>query len=180
MKTNKAKSAKGSSKRTTKKELEHSLKVRFLEAVKSLGHNAEVIGDDIAKASKFVAKKLSKKFKGLKEAVEQKLEEVKADKKPAAKKVKMAKKDAQKLVKKVDKTVSKVVKKAAKKANPALSSVKVAAIATEKKAEEIIKPEVTTATKAKAPVKRVAAKPKVAPKVAPKTARKSPAKKPNN
>ena len=102
MKTNKTKPNKSVSKKTAKKQLEHSLTERFLEAVKGLGHNAEMIGEDIAKVSKVVAKKLSKKFQEVKLAVGHKLEEVKAEKKPVAKKVKMAKKDAQKLVKKVD------------------------------------------------------------------------------
>lgn len=158
MKTNKTKPQKKTTKKAVKKQIEQSLTDRFLEAVKGLGHNAELIADDVAKLSKAAAKKLSKKFKEVKQAVSDKIDDAKATKKPVAKKVKLAKKDASKLVKKVDKTVSKVVKKAVSKAKPLATSVKVEGIATAEKAAAAIKAPIK-----KAPVKRAPAQ-KVAPK----------------
>ena len=38
----------------------------MFEAVKSLGHNAENIGEDLILVSKFVAKKISKRMKSVK------------------------------------------------------------------------------------------------------------------
>ena len=69
MKTNKSKPQIKSNKKSAKKELEKSLTERFLDTVKSLGHNAELIADDVAKLSKEAAKKLSKKFNEVKSAV---------------------------------------------------------------------------------------------------------------
>lgn len=144
MKTNKTKTLKKANKKLAKKQLEQSLSERFFEAVRGIGHNAEIIADDIAKLSKAAAKKLAKKFEEVKIAVEHKLEEQQPIK---TKKVKLAKKDAQKLMKKVDKSVSKVVKKAVKKSTPATASVKVEPINSADK----------VATTLKAPAKSTAA-----------------------
>jgi L-fucose mutarotase/ribose pyranase (RbsD/FucU family) len=147
MKTNKIKPQKKAAKKAVQKHIEQSLTEKFLETVKGLGHNAELIAGDIAKLSKSAAKKLSKKFQEVKTVVEHKIEDVKAsNKKSAINKVKLAKKDASKLMKKVDKSVTKVVKKAVKKAKPVATSVKVEGLATEQKAKAAIRPVVKTNT----------------------------------
>lgn len=127
MKANKIKPQRKITKKVVKKNIEKSLTDKFLTAVKDLGHNAEVIAEDIANLSKLAAKKLAKKFKDVKIAVEHQIEEVK----PSAQKVKLDKKNTSKLLKKVDKSVAKVVKKAVNKTKPVASSVKVKEINSE-------------------------------------------------
>ena len=78
MKTNKSKSQKKPTKKAVKKQIEHTLTERFLEAVKGLGHNAELIAEDVAKLSKVAAKKLAKKFQDVKSAVAHKIDDVNA------------------------------------------------------------------------------------------------------
>jgi len=77
MKANKPDSSKKISKKAEKKALEQSLTAKLFEAVKSLGHDAEKIGEDLVLVSKFVAKKIAKRVKPSKQ------EEVKAAKKQA-------------------------------------------------------------------------------------------------
>lgn len=78
MKANKAKTSKKAvkkvSKRVVKKELEASISDKFLEALKSLGHDAGKFSKDIKKTSKLLAKKLADKYKEVKNAVEVKLD----------------------------------------------------------------------------------------------------------
>jgi len=63
MKANKTESQKKASKKEAKKALEQSLTTKLFEAVKSLGHDAEKIGEDLILVSKFVAKKIAKRVK---------------------------------------------------------------------------------------------------------------------
>src|SRR5690349_2889812 len=112
MKTNNSKVQKKDAKKAVKKELEKSLREKFLEVVKHLGHDAERIGKDIEIASKFVAKKLSKKFKDVKSVVENKIDEATSSKEPVAKKVEAVKKSAVKGTKSAGKVVQKAVAKA--------------------------------------------------------------------
>ena len=78
MKTNKAKTSakveKKNAKQVVKKELEASITNKFLEALKSLGHDADKFSKDIKKTSKELAKKLAKKYNEVKVAVEEKLD----------------------------------------------------------------------------------------------------------
>lgn len=157
MKTNKPKADKTKGKKKTakkavKKQIEQSLTEKFLEAVKGLGHNAELIADDIAKASKVAARKLSKKFKEVKEAVVHKIEDLKTPDEAVAAPAK-AVKTAGKAVKKATKTVKKV----AGKAVPAVSSVKVDSMASEQKVASAM----TKAPVKQAPAPKNAAQPKV-------------------
>jgi len=66
MKANKTDSQKKAAKKAEKKALEESLTTKLFEAVKSLGHDAEKIGEDLILVSKFVAKKISKRMKSTK------------------------------------------------------------------------------------------------------------------
>ena len=78
MKTNKPKTLvkidKKTAKQVVKKELEASITNKFMEALKSLGHDADKFSKDIKKTSKELAKKLSKKYNEVKVAVEEKLD----------------------------------------------------------------------------------------------------------
>lgn len=78
MKTNKTKSArkeeKKAVKRIAKKELEASVSDKFMEAIRSLGHDAGKIGKDIKKAGKQVAKKLAEKMKDFKTSADSSIE----------------------------------------------------------------------------------------------------------
>lgn len=86
MKAKKQDNSRKVAKKTEKKALEQSLAAKLFEAVKSLGHDAEQIGEDLILVSKFVAKKISKRVKSGKQ------EEVKGAKKQA-KKASMSKPD---------------------------------------------------------------------------------------
>ncbi len=77
MKAKKQDNSRKVAKKTEKKALEQSLAAKLFEAVKSLGHDAEQIGEDLILVSKFVAKKISKRVKSGKQ------EEVKGAKKQA-------------------------------------------------------------------------------------------------
>lgn len=79
MKAKKQDNSRKVAKKTEKKALEQSLAAKLFEAVKSLGHDAEQIGEDLILVSKFVAKKISKRVKSGKQ------EEVKGAKKQAKK-----------------------------------------------------------------------------------------------
>lgn len=78
MKTDKAKTtvkAKSkSAKQVVKKQLEVSITNKFLDALKSLGHDADRFSKEIKKTSKELAKKLAKKYNEVKDAVEEKLD----------------------------------------------------------------------------------------------------------
>jgi hypothetical protein len=144
MKVNKPDSTKKTSKKAEKKALEQSLTAKLFEAVKSLGHDAEKIGEDLVLVSKFVAKKISKRVKPVKQ------ETVKAGKKQLKKvtvpavpdtnhvedtlkissepKAGLAKRDDSKVKPKSTRAPKKseaVLKKAAAKPKATVSSVKV-------------------------------------------------------
>jgi hypothetical protein len=80
MKVKKSEDQNKETRKAAKKELEQSLTAKLIEAVKSLGHDAEKIGGDLLLVSKFVAKKISKNAN--KEVV-QKAEEIAKDLKKA-------------------------------------------------------------------------------------------------
>jgi len=115
MNSNTRKLHKGAAKKQHKKEkkqLEQTLISRFMETVKSLGHNAESIGEDVARASKRMAKKLARTFA-------------------------KTKKTSKPLGLPADKNLSKTLKKGAKSV-PAISSIGVAPIASEEKVKAAI------------------------------------------
>jgi hypothetical protein len=172
MKTNKIKPQKKAAQKAIKKHIQQSLTEKFIESVKGLGHNAELIAEDIAKLSKVAARKLSKKFQLVKSAVENKLEDVSGN--APAKKIKLAKKDASKLMKKVDKSVTKVVKKAVKRAKPVATSVKVSGITT---AQEAVKTNKAMENKDRAPKSTSAATANSAKKAVVKAETNNPVKK---
>ncbi len=62
MKTNTSGPAKKKIKKTINKQIQKSLKLRFLEAVLALGYNAALIANDIKKMSKVAAKKIAKQL----------------------------------------------------------------------------------------------------------------------
>ena len=122
MKTNKVKSSlkaeKKMAKQTVKKDLEASITNKFLEALKSLGHDADKFSKDIKKTSKELAKKLSKKYNDVKVAVEEKL-----DSKSKAIKIKTIKRPITTTRKTTGITVKKAAPlkvKAVKKSSPSL------------------------------------------------------------
>jgi hypothetical protein len=153
MKSNKTAVKDKDLKKATKKELQQSLSNKFFEAVKSLGHDAERIGDDLILVSKFVAKKLSRKATPGKKAAVEEVKGVVSDK-PAAKK-KQA--DVIKPAIKGAKKAHKVVQKASASAKSVVNSVKVAPIDSEGNLKEAIakpvsepQPKVSKAAKSKA------------------------------
>lgn len=66
MKTNTSHPSKKNIKKTFNKQLQKSLKTKFLDAVLTLGYNAAVIAGDIKKLSKVAAKKIAKQLKSTK------------------------------------------------------------------------------------------------------------------
>ena len=76
MKTTKPKSQKKITKKEVKKQLEQSITDKFLEVIKSLGHDVSEISVEVGKASKRVAKKLTKKFTIVKAEVGQKIDDL--------------------------------------------------------------------------------------------------------
>jgi len=151
MKTNKPKAQKKGAKKAAKKEFENTLSSKIFEAVKHFGQDAEKFAKDIELVSKFLAKKLSKKFEEAKGDVVTKVEDLAA--KPAVEeRISAVKKSAVK----VSKTAKKAVETAVKKAKPVVNSVKVAAIGTEEKAAQVIakpvKKAVDSATESLKPV----------------------------
>jgi hypothetical protein len=145
MKTNKTVAKNKDSKKAAKKELQQNLSDKFFEAVKSLGHDAEKIGEDLMLVSKFVAKKLSRKVTAGKKAAIKKVAEVLPDKSVVNKKEADVKMVAVKGVKKAQK----VVKKATASVKPVVNSVKVTAVASEEKLiQAIAKPTAAGSTKA--------------------------------
>jgi len=86
---------KANDKKNAKKQLETSLTEKFMAVVNELGHDANKLKREIKKASKFVTKKIGRKFTDVKRAVEVKLasEPVKEAVKKAEKSAQSAKKD---------------------------------------------------------------------------------------
>ena len=149
MKTDNPKVQKKVAKKAAKKELELNLTQKFFEAITHLGHDAEKIGADVAKAAKSVAAKLSKKFTEATQKTEKKAAKVKLVEKNAFEKTKDIKMTTVKGAKKAQKEVEKAVAKA----KPVVNSIKVAPIATEEKAADLIAPKPSSNIKATA-VKR--------------------------
>jgi predicted house-cleaning noncanonical NTP pyrophosphatase (MazG superfamily) len=133
MKTNKPKAQKKDARKAAKKEFETSLSSKIFEAVKHFGQDAEKFAKDIELVSKFLAKKLSKKFEEAKADAVTKVGDV-ASKPTVKEPIAAVKKSAVK----VSKTAKKAVETAVKKAKPVVNSVKVAAIGTEEKAAQVI------------------------------------------
>jgi hypothetical protein len=96
MKDNKPENQKKESRKAVKKALEQSLTTKLFEAVKSLGHDAEKIGEDLMLVSKFVAKKISKKVKSDKKEVQTKVQNTLEEGKTKVAKVKAAATNAEK------------------------------------------------------------------------------------
>lgn len=66
MKNNNSKLEKNIAKKAYKKQLETTLKEKFLDTVLTLGFNVELILKDVEKLSKVAAKKIAKNFKPIK------------------------------------------------------------------------------------------------------------------
>ena len=115
MKANKAKTSKKATKkvnkRAVKKELETTITDKFLEALKSLGHDAGKLTKEIKKTSRVLATKLSDKYQEVKVAFEEKLDG--KFKKPEVKKLKKPLTSAKKAVSSAVVKAEKVVAKAA-------------------------------------------------------------------
>jgi hypothetical protein len=145
MKTTKAEVQNKTSKKAEKKELQKNLSNKFFEAVKSLGHDAENIAEDLVLVSKFLAKKIGKK--------------VSSTKKAAAKKAEVAT-EATEVIKKVKaKATGKDGKKAPKgsKAAQVLNNAQVTGIASEEKLAQVLpKPAASTKSTTKKPKKPIA------------------------
>lgn len=101
MKTTKTEVKKKASKKDEKKELQKNLSNKFFEAVKSLGHDAETIAEDLVLVSKFLAKKIGKKVSGTKKAAGKKTAAVSPETAEVAKtaKVKATGKNGKKAIK---------------------------------------------------------------------------------
>jgi vacuolar-type H+-ATPase subunit H len=161
MKTNKAEAQEKGSKKAAKKELQKNLANKFFEAVKSLGHDAANIGEDLILVSKFVAKKISKKVTSSKDA-SKKAAEVLATAVP------VHKKKADKKIAKTEKKAGKAASKAVVKEKPAINNVQVTGIASQEKLAQVLskpaisangkgtkaKPTINKPTAAKAPSKK--------------------------
>jgi uncharacterized protein YkwD len=132
MKTSKAEAHEKGSKKAAKKELQKNLTNKFIEAVKSLGHDAATIGEDLVLVSKFVAKKISKKMSGGKKDAGKKAAEVVAHVAPTHKKG--AVKKAEKAVKKANKSAEKDISKA----KTVVNSVQVTGMASEEKLKQVL------------------------------------------
>jgi len=112
MKANKSKTSdKKTAQKVVKKELESSIAVKFLDALKGLGFDADKFSKEIKKSSKELAKKISKKYSDVKLAVDEKQVKktetikIKTIKSPLATKAKPTKIPSKKI------PVSKTVKK---------------------------------------------------------------------
>src|SRR6201988_4769666 len=99
---------KSDTKKSAKKQLEISITEKFLQALTELGHDAQKLKREVKKVSKFMAKKIDRKFKEVKTAIGDKFET-----KPVKKAVKKAegstvtaKKDIAKKVEKVGKVIA--------------------------------------------------------------------------
>jgi hypothetical protein len=131
MKTSKAEAQEKSTKKAAKKELQKNLTDKFFEAVKSLGHDAATIGEDLVLVSKFVAKKISKKVSS-KKAADKKAAPV-VDNVPP-----VHKKGAEKKVAKATKKANKLANKAAGNGKTVLNSGTVTGIASEEKLAQVL------------------------------------------
>lgn len=151
--------------------LEISLTEKLKDFVKSLGHDAEEIGDEIKKASKILSKKLKSKIKKAKTSLDNKVSDLKKDKKTKKKADKKLIKETPVNDKKKLAEVEKIINKAKKQTETApkkASSVKNVDVlpvlnkdtATKEKAV-VTKAKPVSKPIAKAPVKAATAKPVV-------------------
>lgn len=125
MKSSKIKNTKTKKEKdSTKKIIESTLTERFLAVVNDLGHNAEFLASDIAKASKAIAKKLGKQFKKAKSAISEKIDKVSTDSKnPVKSKIKDKKVKGTPVVGSVKVEAPKVIAKVKKSINKNVSEV---------------------------------------------------------
>lgn len=89
------------------KDLEKDITNKFMEVVQGLGHDADKLKKEIAKAGKAVSKKITNSLQAAKEKSEQATDKLA---KKAAKKVKAGKEEVAKTAPKAEKAVSKVTK----------------------------------------------------------------------
>jgi len=165
---------KNTDKKSAKKHLELTITEKFMAALAELGHDADKLKREIRKASKFVAKKIERRFKDVKHVIEDKLDSapVKEAVKKAGKSATTVKKDIAKKAVKVEKVITKAARvaekrirkpatKATEKIDSAIADTKAAVAAPAKKAAVKV---VAAAPKAAAAAKPVAsAKTKAAP-----------------
>ncbi|TAH01800.1 MAG: hypothetical protein EAZ15_06565 [Sphingobacteriales bacterium] len=144
------------SKKAIKQKLETDLSEKLRTFISSLGHDVEEIGDELKKASKIIAKKLSKKIIDVKLAVSEKFESANSKtnkavvkvKKELVKDAKQTKKIANATLTQVKKEIAPKVVAAKKEIEKVTSVVKKAAVNVEKQLatpKSVIKP---TAVKA--------------------------------
>lgn len=160
-------------KKAHRKQLELSITDKFLEAIRSLGHDAGAITKEVKKASKLVAKKASEKFTDIKGAVEHKFDSGTAEVPKA--KIKRAVRAVQKVEEKAGNSVGKTVtqaKRTIKTVAASADSLKSAADKALEKLEPAAKATAARAGKAATPKSTVTRKRTPA---APKTATPSPA-----
>lgn len=172
---------KNTDKKNAKKQLELSITEKFMAALSELGHDAEKLKREVKKASKFVTKKIGRKFKDIKHVIEEKLDSapVKATAIKAEKTASAAKKDIGKQAVKVEKVIAKATKVAQKRiskpvaqAAGKIESVAADATKTVKKvaAKSVVKIDsaiADTKAAAAAPVKKATGKTTAAPKPKP-------------
>ncbi len=141
------------SKKNIKQKLEIDISEKLKTFISSLGHDVEDIGDELKKASKLIAKKLSKKIKDVKIALNDKLNsETTKTEKVVGKAKKELVKDATQTKKTANSTLIKIKKDTTQKIEPLKKEVGtvtnvVKKVATNVK-KEIAKPKTVT----KAPV----------------------------
>lgn len=140
MKTNKAEISRRKANKNARKELAQNLAEKFLDIINRMGHNPNLVADEVGKLGKTLAKKLSKNMEEAEQAIASEMEKIAKAKKHAGKT--MAKKPATK----AEKAVNKAIKKAKKTAKPA-SSVKVNGINSVEKAERAINQPAAKTTK---------------------------------
>ena len=116
MKSPKSKTIKKELKKKAKSTIELNLGSKIKEFVKSLGHDADEIGDEIKKASKILSKKLTSKIKNVKKIINEKLKTAEAE-------VKAIKKTSKKDLSKAAKQVKKVVRQTEAAANKAKKTI---------------------------------------------------------
>lgn len=145
-------------KKNIKHKLETDLSDKLRSFISSLGHEVEDISDELKKASKIIAKKLSKKISGVKSAVSEKFELANnKTNKAVIKAKKELVKDAKQIKKNANATVSNLVKETTPKV-----------IATKKQIEKVT----TAVKKAANQADKLITTPKAAPeKTAPTTSR---------
>jgi len=178
------KNMKSPEKRSAKKQLELTITEKFMAVLTELGHDADKLKREVKKASKFVTKKIERKFKEVKQAVGDKLgsapvtdavkKSASTAKKDVVKKAAKVEKVIAKATKIAEKRIRKPVEKAVAKAEVAAADAKAAIKKTV--AKSVVKVDAAIAdTKAAvkaAPVKKAVAKAAATPKAPTKTTKK--------